>query len=300
MHFFTSAILFFSLPLLHECSPSAYIRCSSRCPQVDITFVDPLTIPDYCQETNNLTDIYEQALVCIVDYRIDYDAQRVYINFKATNDSKDLQEPNQSQYLIQTIWLGFNRESNQPNITDRSYRCAGDDDCARTFYLNTIEQLIDDGKVQLNKIHRKLYNHSLSIDAFSSRRCIDSKIKTNRSAIRCPHGLCYADSTQHEPRDTHDSKIQECKKDHTPTFFSEMTSHLTPLETIERELIQYKCNKHLCNRNEVIHAVRRILHDYSGWKPTTEKNEVTINVKSSAPALHAALLFVVISRLVCF
>ena len=299
MHFFTSVI--FSLTLLLKCSSSAYIRCSSRCSQVVVTFADPRTIPDYCQETNNLTDIYEQALVCIIDYRIDYDAQRVYIDFKATNETTHMDGLNQSQYLTQTIWLGFNEESNQPNITQRHYRCAVADDCGRTFYLNTIEPLIDDGKVYLEEIHRKLYNHSLSIAGFSSRRCIDNKRKTNRTAVRCPNGLCSVDSLKEESRDVHASKLQGCISDNTPTFFSEMISFLPHLEgTIERELIQYKCNRHLCNRNEVINAVRRILHHYSGWSLPVEKSKVSINVKSSAPALHAAVFLVFTSRLLCF
>lgn len=295
MHLFTSVLLSFSLLL--KCSSSAYIRCSSRCAQVAVTFADPLTIPDYCQETNNLTEVYEQALVCSVDYRIDYDAQSVYIEFKATNETTHMEGLTQSQYLMQTIWLGFNQESNQPNITQRHYRCAVADDCARTFYLNTIEQLIDDGQVHLEKIHRKLYNHSVS-----SRRCIDNKRKTNRTAVRCPNGLCFVDSLEQEPRDVHTSKLQGCIRDNTPMFFNEMTSFLPRSGgSIEREVIQYKCNKHLCNRNEIINAVRRILYHYSGWNLTIEKNEeVSVNVKSSAPALHAAVLLVVISRLICF
>ena len=266
-----------------------------------VTFADPLTIPDYCQETNNVTEIFEQALVCIIDYRIDYDAQSVYIDFKATNETTHMEELTQSQYLMQTIWLGFNQEFSQPNITQRHYRCAVADDCGRAFYLNTIEQLIDDGKVHLEKIHRKLYNQSLSTGGFSSRRCIDSRRKTNRTAVRCPDGLCSVDSLEQESRDVHASKLQECIRDYTPTFFSEMTSFLPRSEgTIEREVIQYKCNKHLCNRNEIINAIRRILYQYSGWNLPIEKNEVSINVKSSAPALRAAVLLVVISRRVCF
>ena len=282
MQFFTSVLLLFSLLL--ERGSTAYIRCSSNCPKLSLTFADPRAIPDECLETNNVTDIYELALLCTVDYRIDYDAQRVYITLKGTNETKNIEANPQSQYLVQTMWLGFRNENNQPNITQRYYECALADDCARRFYLETIERLLSRSEVQLQKIRSKLYAHRLPIRKLSSRRCIDNKRQTNRTAVPCADGLCFA----YYP--LHGLKRQECHQDYTPTFFSEMEYRLPHAEAIEREVIEYKCNKHLCNRNEIIYAIRRILRHYTGWHSAEEEEEVFINIKSFAPRRTVSLL----------
>jgi hypothetical protein len=262
MQFFIYLSLF--LYVFIKTSSSNYIQCTSQCNQITVSFLQPLIIPIDCQDdNNNLTNSYNYALICIINYRIDYDAKQIYINFEASNDTNILfKEQNQSEFLIQTIWLGFNQESNQPNITHRKYGCNIKTDCARLFYLNTIEYLITDGKLKLDEINSKLYNQTKSL----SLRCRNRNPISNRSVIRCSKGLCYAQNID---------KKQYCTSDNSAMLFSEIEYYLPTLSTNERELIEYRCNKDLCNKNDMIKIIKHILLSYTNW------NNYNIEQKSS-------------------
>jgi hypothetical protein len=262
MQFFIYLILFLCISVKY--SSSNYILCTPKCTQITVSFLQPLTIPIACQKDDNVTNIYEDALSCIIDYRIDYDAEQIYINFQASNDTNLLKEQNQSEFLIQSVWLGFDQESNQPNITHRKYGCNIKTDCARLFYLNTIQRLIIDGKLKLDEITLKLYNQSKP----TRRRCKDSSKTGNKSTIPCGNGLCYAHNID---------KKQYCTTDNTPMFFSEIEYHLPKLMINEREVIEYKCNKHLCNTNETIKKIEKILLDYTNWNNNNNNNSIIKN-----------------------
>lgn len=244
MQFF---ILFFT-SIFIKYSVSNYIQCTPTYPQITISFQQPLTIPIDNQDS---ISNYVSALVCVIEYRIDYDTKQIYVNFKATNDTNRLKE-NHSEFLSQALWLSFNKESQQPNIAHRKYECNTKDDCARSFYLNTIEHLITVGISKLDEIHMILYSPSNP----KPRRCRDNSKPKNQSLVRCGKGLCYAH--------TIDQK-QYCAKDNTPILFSEFQYYLPKLITNERELIEYKCNINLCNKNATIDQIKNILIDYTNW-----------------------------------
>ena len=262
-------------------SSSDYIQCTTQCTQITVPFDGPLAIPRECPETDGIARAFDSALVCIIDYRIDYDAKRIYVNFKASNDTSYLDGLKQSQSLVQTLWLGFSEESQQPNITHRKYECKTGDDCARAFYLSTIERLTTSGKVQLDHIHSKLYNQSLSMGRSSRRRCIDSSKVGNRTSVRCGIGLCYAHHVNYEANEREHVKKQHCSSDPTPTLFSEIQHHLPESDVNERELIEYRCNKNVCNRIEMIEEIKRTLHEYTSWN-VAKSGETAITTKSSS------------------
>jgi hypothetical protein len=249
MQFFLDLILLLCLSIKY--SSSNYTRCTSRCSQITVPFLRPLSIPIDCQENNNITDILDVALVCIIDYRIDYDAKQIYINFKASNETINFKQPDQTEFLIQSLWLGLNDEANEPNITHRKYGCRTSDDCGRIFYLNTIEYLITDGLLKLNEIKSNLYNQSSK-----KRRCKDSSLKGNHSLIRCPDGLCYAYNID---------KKQYCTADTRAILFSEIEYYSPKSIENQRELIEYKCNKNFCNGNRMMAIIKDLLLDYTNW-----------------------------------
>ena len=267
--------------LAFQYSSSDYIQCTTQCTQITVAFDDSLAIPRECADTNGVTRAFDSALVCIIDYRIDYDAERIYVNFKASNDTTYLDGLKQSQSLVQTLWLGFSEESQQPNITHRKYECKTGDDCARAFYLSTIERLTTSGKVQLDHIHSKLYNRSLSMSRLSRRRCTDSSKMGNRTSVRCGTGLCYAHHLNYEANERDHVKKQHCSSDLTPTLFSEIQHHLPESDVIERELIEYRCNKNVCNRIEMIEEIKRILYEYTSWNVAKSVETAIITTKSS-------------------
>jgi len=258
-------------------SSCKYIQCTSHCSQITVSFLQPLSIPFQCQENQKL--IYDTALICMIDYRIDYDNQQIYINFKSTNDTEQIfKEFNQTEALIQSIWLGFTRDSDQPNITHRSYSCSTENDCARLFYFDTIEYLITDGRNTLNRISSILYNHTRS----KNYRCINNLKSTNRSSVRCSKGLCYAHSHDHK---------QYCTSDLTPMFFSEIQYQIPPLASNRRELVEYKCNKNHCNRNSTIAKIHHLLLDYTNWQQIQEKSSSCQQILSSFIVFSLSLLF---------
>jgi hypothetical protein len=58
-------------------------------------------------------------------------------------------------------------------------------------------------------------------------------------------------------------------------LFSEIEYYLPTLSTNERELIEYRCNKDLCNKNDMIKIIKHILLSYTNW------NNYNIEQKSS-------------------
>jgi hypothetical protein len=286
MRFFTYLILLSSIFVKY--SSSNYIQCTSDCSQITISFAEPLKIPTECKEDNNTTNIYDYASVCIINYRIDYDSKQIYVNFKASNDTNALEKHNQSQILVQTIWLGLNQESTQPNLTQRKYECNTKKDCARQFYLDTIERLITNGKAQLDEIHSNLYNQSSPISKSTRRRCIDSSRTGNKTAVRCGTGLCYAYYVNDQS-----SKKQSCNYDITPILFSEMIYYLPDFEMNKKELIEYKCNTNLCNKKLMIEKIQKILNEYTNWNMIIPKDEIGIIKKSLA--IHRTVSYYLIS-----
>jgi hypothetical protein len=246
---------------------SNYIFCTSLYNQVEVSFRNPLEIPVDRQESNSITNNYEYASLCKIVYRIDYDAKSIYITLNANNDTNTFKAHNQSELLLQTIWLGFEQESKQPNITQRTYFCNTGNDCALQFYLNTIQYLITKGKSKLDQIRSKLYKRPSSIDKSTRYRCKDSTKIYNKSLVQCDKGLCSANTINAK---------QYCTSDNTASLFSEFEYHSPQSIINEREAIEYKCNINLCNGNVTIAKIKKHLQHYTNWK-----GEYQIEEKSS-------------------
>lgn len=243
------------LYLLIQSSFTFSLHCTSQCSQITLSFTQPFSLSEHCP---NL----DRALVCLIDYRIDYDAKQIYIIFKATNDTDVISTDIPSQVLIQSIWLGFNQQANQPNITHRTYGCNDRDDCARRFYFKTIERLTIDGWRILEEIKFHLYHSS-----GDKLRC-----RNNRTTIACPNGLCYALNIE---------KKHICTSDQTATLFAEIEYRIPRNHTSERQLIEYKCNRPFCNGQRMMEKISQYLHEYTHGKST--KN---ITMKSSSNVFY--------------
>ena len=274
-------VFVFLFLLLSTHADEQFYRCSADCPQQTVNFTRPLVIPADCSA--NIS-----ASICLIDYRIDYDAEQIYLQFKATNDTSMFEEKNFTASLVQSLWLGLTFESNQPNITHRQYACRTGDECAREFYLKTIERLIRGAPKLLEKIQRKLSQRP-SNSTFK-RRCIDSRRRGNRTAILCPHGLC---SVQHT---TANAREQQCRRDAAPIFFSESQHFLPAVIPSERQAIEYTCNKHLCNRNETIEAIGKLLQQYTRWDRSDDDDDGQ-QVKKTSNAPRTAISFLLLLAL---
>ena len=274
MQFFVDLLFF--LCLFIQYSFSNHTLCTSQISQITVPFLQPLVIP--LENTP-----HDSALLCIIEYRIDYDAKLIYINFKASNDTKLLPVEYHSEFLIQSIWLAFNGETQQPNITHRKYGCNTQTDCGRAFYLNTIERLITNGQEKLDEIKSNLYNQSIT-----KRRCRDSTLRGNQSIVRCGYGLCYAYSID---------KKQSCtSSDNSPTFFSEIEYHRPKSSGNERESIEYKCNTDFCNGNRMMKIIKDLLIDYTSWENNlnspTEGNLIEEKSSNNARTLSTTCLLI--------
>jgi hypothetical protein len=138
----------------------------------------------------------------------------------------------------------------------------------------------------------KLYDSSNP----TRRRCVDSNKKGNRSTTGCTNGLCYAFNI--------DGK-HHCTLDNTPTLFSEIEYHL-PVSIINgRELIEYKCNKHLCNSKKMITIIKNLLLNYTNWNNIipTKIEDNPIEEKSSTiqqTVSYCLIIFFLINLLFIF
>ena len=279
MRFFIYVMLLQNV-FIKYCSTN-YILCTSKCNQINTPFLQSFQIPDECQFNTTNNHIYDYALMCIIDYRIDYDAKYIYINFKSSNDSYMSERHNHSEFLSQTIWLDFTEELYQPTITHRKYQCNIKADCAREFYFHTIEHLITNGQLQLEQIKSKLHQKSIPINRAVNRRCKINNRINNQTTIQCRDGLCYVNTM---------NKKQYCTNDKSAMLFSELEYYSPNTKYNETELIEYKCNKHLCNRNEIVEIIKNILRNYTNWNDKKQDDSEIINRKSSAN-IHQTISF---------
>ena len=272
--------LLLPLLLLHlpiKSSSISYIQCTSQCPKLTLTFDNPFSTFIDCPIDR--PDNFTTALVCEIDYRIDYDTKQIYLNFKATNDSHLLDTHIPSEYLSQSIWLGFNSESNQPNITHRAYACNRNDDCARKFYHRTIRRLINDGLIIVEEIKINLYNSSSE-----QFRC-----RNNRTTVTCPYGLCYALNIE---------KKQSCTSDRTATLFTEIEYRQPRNSSRERQLIEYKCNRPLCNGHRMMEKIQNLLLDYTHG--ISRKTHPVKSIRNDHQRLASNLLLLVLFAVLTF
>ena len=234
------------------------IQCTSHCSQITVSFAQPLVFPPQCQETH-----YDYALACGIEYRINYDTEDVTIDFQATNDTGSLEDQKPSEFLVQTMFVGLSQNVTQPNVITRKYGCNTNNDCARQFYLNTINYLVNEGPSQLELIRSKLQNDSLIVGEESKRRCIDSIRPSSRPSIKCPTGLCFAEEKRYNLNDQQTSKQQRCQQENRPFLFSEIEHHTPPSSYKERDFLEYQCNKNVCNRDDFIGKIKSLISEYT-------------------------------------
>ena len=306
MRFFFCLILFSCVFVEYSSTAASknYILCTSRCSPITVSFSQASLLPVECREHTDENPIQDYALACSVEYRVDYTAQQVYLNFRSMNDTEATAEEQQpSEFLSQTIDIGLSRQVNQADVTTRRYGCNSKNDCARDFYLNTIEHLVRNGQAVVDDIKRKLYNESLLMDERSRRRCTDSSKTGNKTSTLCRTGLCYASLTQNEANNNLQNKVQKCQYYERPTLVSKIEHELNKGAYNYRESLEYRCNKNVCNRNDMIEIIRSILTEYTHWNLKEHAmNEVqTKNIKSlsmkEAVASSCLVIFLVMTQI---
>jgi len=268
-----------------------YIFCTSHCSNIVVSFSNPSklpTLPEECQGNNDITTIYDNASVCGIDYRINYDNQEIYINFEASNYTGSLEDQTSSEFLVQSISLSLNSYPSQPNVVNRKYACNINNDCARNLYLKTINYLVNDGQSQLDFIKNKLHNESLLVGSESKRRCIDSNKPVNKPSRKCGFGFCYARLENFELNEQQNSKIQRCEGVQEAFLLSEIEHHVPKSTQKEREFLKYRCNKNVCNRNDIITIIQDTINEYTQWNPKQPENK-QINEKAANLSVKQAM-----------
>lgn len=237
-----------------------YHLCTSQCSGVDLSFTDALNLPEQCQinENNPEENSEVSAAICSVEYRINYRYERIQISFSSSNES----EHGHSSHLEQTISFSLQPDFEEHDETIRRFSCNTKNDCAREFYLNTIGPLLAEGKNQLNLIKNKLYNRSLLMGPQSKRRCIDSEKTGAKPSVLCRTGLCHALFARHHHQN--ETKTQKCDEYAAPHLRSQNEYHLTDsIAHIQKEFLEYRCNKNICNRNDMIEIIHNLLSEFS-------------------------------------
>jgi len=248
--------------------------------RITVSFSQPLAFPPECQDNNN----YDYALVCGIEYRIDYDTRQIFIDFQATNDTSSLEDQKPSEYLIQIMWLGLSQNTTEQNVITRKYGCNTKNDCAKDHYFNSINFFVNEGQSQIDLIKSKLQNDALIVGEKSRRRCIDSNKQGDKPSVKCKTGLCYAYLEDYDLNEQQSRKIQHCDPENRPFLFRETERHTPKSQYREKEILKYRCNKNVCNRNDFIQRTRNLLNDYTNAvsktqddKSITEKKRKSIN-----------------------
>jgi hypothetical protein len=280
-----------------------YALCtSSRCSQVTLSFSEASVFPTHCQ-ANDDTSINEYVTTCRITYRINYDYQQIHIDFDATNDTDNVEEQKSSESLSQTLWYRFKDSGRHtPNEVTRKYECNTDTDCARKFYLRTIDHLVNTGLSQFELIKSKLYNDSLLTGPLSRRRCTDSAREGNITSRKCGHGLCYVRVENYQIDEKPNTKEQKCDYNQNPILFSEIEHHVPRSPEKDKEILEYICNKNVCNRNDLFPKIQNIINEYTNWHVITPDSK-TINEKAQSSSikqtisLYTLVLFIIFIQL---
>jgi hypothetical protein len=250
---------------------TGYIQCTSPCSEIVVSFSEPsLFPPPTCEGAT-----YVDALVCGIDYRIDYDQKKIYINFQVSNSTNTLEDQQPSESLVQKISLGLSQNLSSQNEITREYFCNTNNDCAKQFYLNSINYFVTEGISQLDLIRNKLHNDSLLIGEGSRRYCINSDNVGKKPAEKCKFGFCYAEIDEYELNEQKfTKKIQKCDSYDTPFLFSEIEHHTPKSPSREREFIKYRCNKHVCNRDDNIEKLKIFINEYTNGTSKIPNNKI--------------------------
>lgn len=241
-----------------------YIQCTSRCSSITLAFNDSASLENECHESDR--NNFEASLACTVEYRIDYRSQQININFKGINETELFDAREQNQYFLQTISSILSDDNHEGVQLTRTFYCTMKDDCARSFYLNTIGLLIaEENTAKLISIKHKLYNHSVLMNEHSKRRCIDSDRPNGKPNVLCPMGPCFASLTYDDAAENKEVKTQKCHSERNSYLKGEIKYHITGSSSHKQESIHYRCNKNVCNRDDMIHKVKQILDEYTSW-----------------------------------
>ncbi|CAF4123070.1 unnamed protein product [Rotaria socialis] len=275
-----------------------YILCTS-CSIVNLPFSHSSTFPPEHQNDDNLTtNIYDYALACNIEYRLDYNTKQINITCKASNDTSVFEGQEPSEYLIQEITLGLRSISNQQNEIKRTYGCNIKNDCARDFYLETIANLVTEVQSHLASIRKKLQNDTLLIGTGSQRQCINSSIAGDKQSRRCQFGLCYTNYTNYPYNHEQNSKIQKCDSDNLPIVNSYIKYHEPKSIGKDQETLEYKCNKNVCNRLDRILKIQRIITDFTKWNSTIPKPAMVIDKKANSSMKQSIGSYIVVLFLI--
>lgn len=291
-----------------------YLLCTSRCSPIDLAFADATTLPSECQDQEDNDDILEPFALCSVEYRINYRYERIHVTFSGLNETEKFDVSRSHQYLEQSVTLNLHSELDETDETTRKYFCNTKKDCAREFYLNTIGSLLYDGKSTLTLIKNKLFNGSLIVGPSSRRRCIDSDKTGAKPSVPCRTGLCYAHYVRHHHHHDNGTKTQKCHEHERPVLISKNEYHITDSATqTQNEFLEYRCNKNVCNRNDMIDIIHGLLSEFSHLNATkgststaeTDSTPDSQNIqtkKSSSTSLDASLILVLFYMLlqICF
>lgn len=279
-----------------------YILCTSRCQTSTISFSQPTTFPKECQKDENLTDIYDYASACNVEYVINYQTELIHVTFQATNDTTVFEGQKPSEYFIQEIDISLNQRSYKPNIVKRKYGCNTKSDCAREFYLGTIEYLVAEVDHVLNGIKRKLQDDTLIYGRKSRRQCTNSSLVGDKTWQKCKNGLCYAHNENFTMNIEQSNKQQTCDLTREPFLYSYIEYHGPKSIEKDKELLQYRCNKNVCNRDTMISKIQNIINSLTNWNSTVPEFKESISTKASSSmkltiATYIVVLFFILTQL---
>ncbi|CAF1304088.1 unnamed protein product [Didymodactylos carnosus] len=146
-----------------------------------------------------------------------------------------------------TIWL-----DKQKFTRSMSYVCFNGDECG----LNYTQQLFNETRTLnyeyiINGLSDLLVGENTTATTNNDLACYNQYDKE----VSCPGGVCQIISTWF---DSNKISVRSCvKKGSMSTNGIRVQSTITNL--VSQTTITYSCSKHLCNSNDLVHAIRQIL-----------------------------------------
>ncbi|CAF1000211.1 unnamed protein product [Rotaria sordida] len=219
----------------------------TNCNDIVLSFNNPSELPSRCDGQHVETD------VCQAVFRTNYVTKEIHMNLTGGSDEI-------GNYRLE---LEVQNKFDEPKMKDVNitYTCQNSFDCAKTYYLLTIQTLIQNELI-LDKIEEEIFDPTV----VNVQQCSNNQDQpiTCQNGYGC-HGYEIIENGQIDFEG-------ECRNDSTVTIFPRQYFRITlvqgdPPLSSDWNHFGCTCNKqNLCNSRQQIKKLVKIANDFYPWE----------------------------------
>ncbi len=236
--------------LLYSISNLSLVTCllCTNCVDITLSFNNAVELPARCNGR-----LFE-AVACQAIFRTNYLTKEVHMNLTGGNDPK-------RNYELDLLVQNKFDEPKTINA-NTTYICKTSNDCAKLFYLSTIQTLIRNEPI-LHELQGELFDSTAS----NIEQCSNNQDQP----VTCQNGYgCHGVEIIENGKTEYEG---ECRNASTMTIFPRLYFDITlvqgdpPLPSSDWNHLGFTCNKqNLCNTRQQIKKMVKLANDFYPWE----------------------------------